>query len=158
MRYLSFFIVLVLFSGCMKNYNMDSAKIITIRSPLIKYSDLGYVRGHGDDLKIELYEMGNVVKSIYINHFICVDDGCMLKSAFNKKYLNENYPSDILENVITGRAIYDGKNMRKLYNGYVQDIEDKNVDIDYEVSNDTIRFRDRRNGILLKISNPDKNI
>ena len=135
---------------------MNESKIIVIKSPQIKYADLGYIRGHGNALKIELYEMGNVVKSIEINNFICVDDGCMLKSVFNKKYLNGSYPADILENVILGHAIYDGKNLRKLYDGYVQNIKDKDVDITYEVTSQGIRFRDNQNGILVKISSPQR--
>jgi hypothetical protein len=156
MRILSLVVASLLFSGCMKNYDLNSSKLIVIRSPQIKYADLGYIRGSGDDLKIELYAMGNVVKSININNFICVDDGCMLKSVFNAKYLNANYPSDILENVITGHAIYDGKNLRKLYDGYVQDIRDENVDIEYEVTKESIRFRDRKNAIFLKIASPSR--
>ena len=150
-------VIVFLFTGCsVKNYEMNQSKIIVIKSPQIKYADLGYIRGHGDSLKIELYEMGNVVKSIEINNFICVDDGCMLKSVFNRKYLNSNYPSDILENVILGHAIYDGKNLRKLYDGYVQDIKNDDVDIHYEVNSEGIRFKDRKNEILLKISSVKK--
>ena len=80
----------------------------------------------------------------------------MLKSVFNRKYLNANYPSDILENVILGHAIYDGKNLRKLYDGYVQDIKNDDVDIHYEVNSAGIRFKDRKNEILLKISSTTK--
>ena len=140
----------------MKHYDMNVSKLIVIRSPLIKYADLGYIRGHGSSLRIELYEMGNVVKSIDIDNFICVDDGCMLKSVFNSKYLNSHYPADTLENVITGHAIYDGKNLRKLYDGYVQEIKDENVDIEYEVTSKSIRFKDRKNAILLKIASPSR--
>jgi cytoskeletal protein CcmA (bactofilin family) len=135
---------------------MNESKIIVIKSPQIKYADLGYIRGHGNALKIELYEMGNVVKSIEINKLICVDDGCMLKAVFNKKYLNGSYPSDTLENVILGHAIYDGKNLRKLYDGYVQNIQDEDVDISYEVTSKSIRFKDAKNGILVKISSAEK--
>ena len=142
-----------LFAGCsVKNYEMNESRLIVIKSPQIKYADLGYIRGHGNSLKIELYEMGNVVKSIEISNFICVDDGCMLKSVFNKKYLNSNYPSDILEDVILGHAIYNGKNLKKLYDGYVQDIKDEDVDIHYEVNSKSIRFKDNKNAILVKIS------
>ena len=146
-----------LLSGCsVKNYEMNESKIIVIKSPQIKYGDLGYIRGHGNSLKIELYEMGNVVKSIEINNFICVDDGCMLKNVFNKKYLNSNYPSDILENVILGHPIYDGKNLKKMYDGFGQKIKDEDVNIVYEVTHQSIRFKDSKNGILLKISSPSK--
>ena len=149
-----FFITFFLAGCSVKTYEMNVSKLIVIKSPQIKYADLGYIRGHGDSLRIELYEMGNVVKSIEINNFICVDDGCMLKNVFNQKYLSGSYPSDTLENVILGHAIYDGKSLKKLYDGYMQKIKDENVDITYEVTSEGIRFRDSKNGILLKISSP----
>lgn len=145
--------ILFLFAGCsIKNYEKNESKIIVIRSAELKYADLGYIRSSGDALKIELYEMGNLVKSIEINNLICVDEGCMFKSSFNQKYLNGHYPSDILENVILGRQIYDGKNLIRSDDGFVQEIKDKYVDIHYEVKNGNIRFKDRKNAILMKIS------
>ena len=36
----------------------------------------------------------------------------------------------------------------------MQKIKDENVDITYEVTSEGIRFRDSKNGILLKISSP----
>ncbi|MBU0632014.1 hypothetical protein KKA17_05155 [bacterium] len=145
--------ILFLLAGCsIKNYEINEPKIIVIKSSQLKYADLGYIRSSGTALKIDLYEMGNLAKSIEINNMICVDDGCMLKSSFNEKYLNENYPSDILENVILGREIYNGKNLKKLSDGFVQDIKDEYVDIHYEVKNKEIKFKDRKNAILMKIS------
>ncbi len=154
---IALFIIVFFLAGCsVKNYEMNVAKLIVIKSPQIKYGDLGYIRGQGNSIKVELYEMGNVVKSIEINQLICVDDGCMLKTVFNQKYLNSSYPADTLENVILSHAIYNGKNLRKLYDGYVQNIKDENVDISYEVTSKETRFKDSKNGILLKITSPQE--
>ena len=87
---------------------------------------------------------------------ICVDDGCMLKSSFNQEYLSKHYPSDILENVILGKQIYEGKNLKRSDYGFMQDIKDEYVDIHYEVKNGDIRFKDRKNGVLMKISSPSR--
>lgn len=145
--------ILFLLTGCsIKNYEINEPKIIVIKSSQLRYADLGYIRSSGTALKIDLYEMGNLAKSIEINKMICIDDGCMLKSSFNEKYLNVNYPSEILENVILGREIYSGKNLRKLSDGFVQEIKDEYVDIHYEVKNGDIKFKDRKNAILMKIS------
>lgn len=152
-----FLSLLFLFAGCsIKNYEINESKIIVIRSAQLKYADLGYIRSSGNALKIDLYEMGNLVKSIEINNMICVDDGCMLKSSFNKEYLSGHYPSDILENVILGKQIYEGKNLRRTDDGFSQDIKNEYVDIHYEVKNGDIRFKDRRNWILMKISSPSR--
>ncbi|WP_345993312.1 hypothetical protein [Sulfurimonas sp. HSL-1716] len=142
-----------LFFGCsVKEYEINQSKIIVIKSSQLRYADLGYIRSTKNALKIELYDMGTLVKSIEINNLICVDDGCMLKSSFNQKYLNEHYPTDILQNVILGKQIYGGENIKMTDNGFVQNIKDDYVDIRYEVKNGGIRFKDRRNGILMKIS------
>ena len=149
--------LLFLFAGCsIKNYERNESKIIVIRSAQLKYADLGYIRSSGSALKIDLYEMGNLVKSIEINNMICIDDGCMLKSSFNQEYLSEHYPSDILENVILGREIYEGQNLRRSDNGFFQYIKDEYVDIHYEVKNGDIRFKDRKNGVLMKIYSPSR--
>ncbi len=156
MKILLAFFVFLLYGCSIKQYEINESKIIVIKSPQLKYADLGYIRSSGDALKVELYEMGNLVKSIEINKLICVDEGCMSKSSFNAEYLNENYPSEILKNVILGRAIYGGKNLKRTKNGFVQMIEDGYVDIDYEVKDKNIRFKDKKNGILVKIVSPSR--
>lgn len=155
MRFFVFLVFGLLLAGCsIKEYKNNESKIIVIRSPQLKYADLGYIRSNGDALRIELYEMGHLVKSIEINNLICVDDTCLLKSMFNEKYLNTHYPTELLQDVILGKTIYEGKNLVKTETGFMQNISDENVDIHYEVQNKEIRFKDRRNGILLKISSP----
>ena len=58
--------------------------------------------------------------------------------------------------MILGHPIYDGKNLKKMYDGFGQKIKDEDVNIDYEVTRQSIRFKDSKNGILLKISSPSK--
>lgn len=149
--------VIFLLAGCsVKNYAINESKIIILKSSQLKYADLGYIRNSGDALRIELYEMGNLVTSIEIDNLICIDEGCMPKSVFNAKYLNENYPSDTLENVILGKEIYGGKNLVRSAEGFAQNIKDNHVDIEYEVKRKEIRFKDRRNNVLMKISSPSR--
>ena len=152
-----YLLMLFLLGGCsVKEYEINESKIIVLKSPKLKYADLGYIRNSGDAVRIELYEMGNLVKSIEIDNLICIDEGCMPKSVFNAKYLNENYPSDTLENVILGKVIYGGKNLARSAEGFVQSIEDEYVDIEYEVKGKEIRFKDKKNRVLMKISSPSR--
>ena len=75
----------------------------------------------------------------------------MSKSGFNTEYLHHSYPSDLLQNVLLGRAIYEGKNLVRTAEGFEQMIESSDVDIVYKKTAQQISFKDRKNKILLKI-------
>lgn len=142
----------LLINGCsIKNYTHEESKVIIIKTPKLKFSDLGYIRHSGSNIELELFMAGVSVKKIDINHLICVDEGCMLKSNFNKEYLNAEYPSDILQNILLSQEIYDGKNRVKTPDGFRQEIQTKNVDILYKVTSKEIFFKDRKNRIIFKI-------
>ena len=151
MKYLTALLILF-FSACsIKNYEYSEAKIVTIKSPKIKFSDIGYVRHTDDAIELELFEAGHVFQRIHINSMICVEDGCMAKRSFNKEYLNAAYPDDILQNVILGHPIYAKKNLLKTNEGFVQKIRNENVDIKYRVTAYEHFFKDRKNHIIIKI-------
>ena len=143
---------LLFFNSCsIKNYEINQSKIIIIKSPKIKFADMGYIRHSGKSLAVELFVAGKAIEKIEINHLICVSAGCMSKSGFNEDYLSPYYPSDILQNIILGREIYDGKN--KIVNGrsFTQVIQTPNVNIKYKVTSNATFFKDKANGILFKI-------
>jgi hypothetical protein len=147
-----FLTFLLLFSACsIKNYKHTTTKIITIKTPKIKFSDIGYIRHTKDAIELELFIAGHVFKRFHINHLICVDEGCMSKSGFNEEYLNAAYPDELLQNILLGRKIYNGKNILKTPNGFKQDIQTKDVNIAYVVNSRQIYFKDRKNHILIKI-------
>jgi len=148
-----FLVVFVLFlSACsIKNYEHTSAKIVIIKSPKIKFSDIGYIRHTDDAIELELFFAGRVYKKIDINTLICVDNGCMTKSSFNEKYLSKYYPTSLLQNIILGKKIYDGVNSTKQNDGFIQQIKDLHVNIKYRVNAKEIYFKDVYNHILIKI-------
>jgi len=151
---LSYLLLLIglLFSGCsFKNYKHEESKIIIIKTPKLKFSDLGYIRHSGDDVEMELFMAGVSVQKIDINHLICVKEGCMFKSSFNEKYLNANYPSDLLQDILLSRQIYDGKNRVQTRMGFEQKIRNKNVNIIYKVNRYETFFKDKKNRIIFKI-------
>ena len=154
--YKSFFLtVLTVFflGGCAaKHYAVDQAKIIVMRSPQLRFADLGYIKHNKNAIELQLFEAGTLVKTITIDDLICVDDRCLTKGLFNARYLSGHYPSSILKNVILGRPIYDSKDLQETKGGFVQKIDDGSVDIVYSVQDGHIRFEDRQNAILMKIS------
>lgn len=145
------------FSACsIKNYEHTQTKIITIKSPKIKFSDVGYLRNSDKSIELELFMAGKRVEKIAINHLICTSEGCMSKSGFNKEYLNSAYPDDTMQNMLLSHAIYEGKNLTKTAGGFEQHISDEDVDIVYRVSSHGVYFKDRKNGIIFKIKDTDE--
>ena len=151
MKYL-LIIFALLFTACStKNYEVTQTKIIIIKSPKLKFADVGYLRNSEKSIELELFAAGKAIEKITINHLICTSMGCMTKSGFNKDYMNESYPSQILQNILLGTPIYDGKNRVKTSNGFEQKIEDENVNITYRVTSEATLFKDRKNKIIFKI-------
>jgi hypothetical protein len=151
MKYLLLFLTLF-FSACsIKNYERNETKVIILKSPKIKFADTGYIRSTDKSIALEMFVAGQRVETIEINHLICVKSGCMSKSGFNAEYLHPSYPSDLLQNVLLGRAIYEGKNLLRTAEGFEQMIESSDVDIVYKKTVQQISFKDRKNKILLKI-------
>ena len=147
---------ILLFSACStKNYEVTQTKIIIIKSPKLKFADVGYIRNSDNSIEMELFVAGQAIEKITINHLICVSDGCMSKSGFNKDYLHASYPSDILQNILLSKDIYGGENKIITSDGFRQHIEDENVDILYKVTWNTTYFKDRKNNILLKIKDTE---
>ena len=147
----------LLFSACsIKDYEHTQTKIITIKSPKIKFSDAGYLRNSEKSIELELFMAGKSIEKIAINHLICVSDGCMSKSGFNKDYLNSAYPDDTLQNILLSRAIYDGANMSRTADGFTQNIKDEDVDISYRVESEGVFFKDRKNGIIFNVKDLDE--
>lgn len=147
----------LLFSACsVKNYEHTQTKIITIKSPKIKFSDAGYLRNSGDTIELELFIAGKCVEKIAINHMICTSEGCKSKSGFNQDYLHSAYPDDTMQNMLLSRAIYNGANLSKNSDGFEQSIRDDKVDIIYRVDSHGVFFKDRANGIIFHIKDLDE--
>jgi len=149
--------VLFLFSACsIKNYEHTETKIITLKTPKIKFSDIAYLRYSGNALELELFVAGHFFKKITIDRLICVsDEGCMTKQGFNNAYLSDAYPQDILQNILLGHKIFDGKNLTKSSSGFTQRISSKVLDIKYRVKPKEIYFKDKKNHILLRIKDTE---
>ena len=151
MKYLALVFILF-FSACsVKEYEYTKSKLFIIKSPQIKFADLGYIRNTGESIEVELFMAGKSIKKIEVNHLICVDEGCMSKSGYNEDYLHPSYPDDLLQNILLGMPIYDKLNLEKTEDGFAQKIKNENVYIKYKVDNKQIFFKDLRNKIIFKI-------
>ena len=154
MKYLLLIVVTLFFSACsIKNYEHTQTKIIIIKLPKIKFADIGYIRNSDKAVELELFFAGQVVEKIAVNHLICTSSGCMSKGGFNKDYLNAAYPDEIMQNILLGNEIYEGKNRLKIDDGFIQEIKTNRVDIKYSVNSHQIFFKDKKNRIIFKIKN-----
>jgi len=157
MKIFIYFFIIFIFTGCsLKNYEHSEAKVIIIKSPKIKFADVGYIRHTDKNIGLELFSAGHLIQKIEINHLICLNNGCMTKSGFNEDYLYYEYPSDIMQNIILGQPIYNSKRLEKTKNGFSQIIRDGGVRIKYIVTNSSIYFKDKKNKILIKIKDFNK--
>jgi hypothetical protein len=150
-----FFVAFALFiSGCsVKHYTQSATKLLILKTPKIRFSDIAYIRHNQDGaIELELYVAGQMVNRFSINHLICVENvGCMGKASFNESYLTSSYPDTLLQNILLGKKIYKGLHVKQKKEGFFQLIKTKKVNIVYKVTHNQIYFKDRYNHILIKI-------
>jgi len=151
MQYIFLAVALFLSACSMGEYKQTQPKLVIIKSPQLKFADLGYIRNDGDSVELELFIAGKVVEKITINYLICTTHGCMSKSGFNEDYLSRYYDENFMQNVLLGKAIFHAKNLVKLEDGFEQKIEDAHLNIFYKVDSKKIYFKDRKNRIIIKI-------
>ena len=75
----------------------------------------------------------------------------MSKHAFNEEYFIADYPDDLLQNILLGRKIFDGKETEQKEGGFDQYLQGETYDITYRVNSEQTFFRDRANNILIRI-------
>lgn len=146
-------LVIALLSGCGARpfVQVDAATVI-LKTPKLKFADAGYIRSNEELIALELFSAGHPVAKFEIENLVCVDgEGCLSKSSFNEEYLSGKYPDTLLENLLRGKPIYKGLNLLDNGHGFEQKIVNEDVDIKYRVSKGQIYFKDRVNGVLIKI-------
>ncbi|MCH9739756.1 MAG: hypothetical protein K0U38_02795 [Epsilonproteobacteria bacterium] len=151
-------LTLLLLHGCtgkqlISEKNQESA-LITIKTPKMKYSDMGFIYKKSDLVKVEIYSMGQPLVSIDINALnICMSlFKCMEKKDFNANVLHSSYPDTLLENIFQGNAIFEKRGITQNSNGFTQNIKKEDLyDITYSVISSERIFRDKINKILIKV-------
>jgi hypothetical protein len=154
MKFIRIFFILwaSLFLGCApKTYKTNESRLITIKTPKLKFSDLGYIRHNADEVRADLFVAGTLVQSIEIKTLVCVNEGCTTKSSFNEEYLNASYPDNLMLNVLLARPIFEKTSFQKTQSGFIQNIKSAKYNIVYKIDNGNIYFKDKQNKILIKI-------
>lgn len=150
-------ILLIGFSGCsVKTYKTNETKIITFKTPKLRFNDLGYIRSSENQLQVDLFSAGQAVGRFEIGMLICLTEGCMSKSAFNEGYLSAAYPDDTMQNILLGQEIFGGRDLIENDMGFGQYIRNEKYDITYRVTAEEIYFKDKVNSILIRIRSVKK--
>lgn len=152
-------LIALVISGCStKHYSVSEPKIITIKSPKLKFADTGYIRHEGEAVEAELFTAGVAVEKISIDEKVCVSAGCMSEEEFIHEYLSDEYPTDTLRRILLGEPIFNGINTSEQCGGAkTQYIRNEKMDIVYRLKSDMTYFKDRTNGLIIKIENLDEN-
>ncbi len=150
--WVSFFALL--FGGCTtKQYTISQPKMIVIKSPKLKFADMGYIRYAQDAVEVELFTTGAAVEKISIDMLVCMSAGCMSEAAFVKEYLYKDYPKDTMRRVLQSEPIFGGLGTSETCGGVkFQYIRNDEMDIVYRRSPSETYFKDRLNGLMIKIS------
>lgn len=146
------FLILVI-SGCSSHqFTISEPKLITLKTPKLKYSDMGYLRYDKDAVQVELFTAGVSIEKITLDDGVCVSGGCMSEEKFVKEYLNPAYPSDTMRKITQNMDIFGGEGKRESCGGNIyQYIRNDAMDIVYKRTAGDIYFKDRVNNLLIRI-------
>ncbi len=125
---------------------------MVFKSKAIKISGSGFLQTNSH-VSLQLYMASRPLLTLRLFKRVCTQEGCMSYETFNKRYLVADYPKDIIKQILLGRPIFHGKNRRSLPSGFEQRLED--LGIIYRVLPREIRFKDKKNHILIKIKEID---
>ena len=152
MRFFFLALFTLIFFGCsLKQLDQKETKIALIKSPKIRYNDIAYLKHNDDTIELQMYNAGVGIGKISIGYMVCIKDGCITKSRFNKEFLEQHYPDDILKHILLAQPIYNAKNLQKTQQGFIQRIKTPFSDIVYRVTQKEIFFKDKKNHIIIKL-------
>ena len=151
---LLFFVLVLFMSGCsFKNEVVYSKPLhVTLKNSSFKISDTGFINKFNNGYTLEVFSAATPVLDLKIyKESVCSGFGCTDKQSFNREFLgNVHYPS-FIEDILEFHPIYDAAGLLKTQRGFEQKIVNKSVDILYKVDGVKLYYKDRKNGILLKI-------
>ncbi|CAA6804539.1 MAG: Unknown protein [uncultured Sulfurovum sp.] len=151
---LLFSIIFTLNSCSGKEAKKQESAFIVMKTPTVKFADMGFIYDTPSKVKVEVYTAGQPLVDLEINsQNICLSlMKCMDKKDFNKEVLSESYSDTLLENIFRGKPIFEKKNLEKQDNGFVQKISKEGLyNISYSVVSGNRVFRDTINKIVIKV-------
>jgi hypothetical protein len=148
--------IVLMLSGCALKPQIDQASSIylTLKTPLVRLSDFAFVRQSFLNTNVQVLNAGKVVLDMRIATSICLNGPCYDKRAFNRRFFGDAHYPELLEEILAGVPIYEGKNKITTDEGFAQEISRFNRTLLYEATPTQTVFRDPAQGILIKITHP----
>ena len=143
-----------IFSACTKVPIKQESAFIVLKTPTMKYADMGFISEFESQVNVDIYAAGQPLLSFEISRAnVCMSlFKCLDKEHFNEKVLNVNYPPDVLENIFRAKPIFNKQGFKKTEEGFKQNIKKEGLyDISYSVVSGQRVFRDTINKILIKV-------
>jgi hypothetical protein len=155
------FAIVILFCGCGKKPEPISSRSVsaTIKTPRLSLAQSGFIDAlENDAYRLQIYSAGQSALELTVGEKICKGFFCLSSAEFNARYLSENYPPNLLRDILAQRTIAGLENgaVKTTKKGFEQKaaIEGKYA-IAYEKDGDTQRFRDTINRVLIVIRRAD---
>ncbi|TQR34741.1 hypothetical protein DMB92_00700 [Campylobacter sp. MIT 99-7217] len=149
---LFFIFGLCFFVACSSKKPAQSRTLsLSINSPLIKFSEQGFLYEDKTSLKLEVYKLGQIFFALNIRDKICINQVCYEKKVFNEKFFKFTHYEDLMQDILKFQPIYEGKNVIQNECGFIQEIQASNFNILYEVCENRLEFKDLLNHLFVKI-------
>ncbi len=155
MKKITLLLLLLLLDGCVYKAPLKNSNsvFVVLKTKKMRFADAGFIRHDATHINLELFNSGTPILDLDIKKDTCINKICYKKKQFNREFLGFSFYDDFLSDVLLKRAIYNGIQLQKTENGFMQRIKNDKQNITYEVNFDEIKFKDRKNNILIKIKN-----
>ncbi len=151
-----FFWSLFFLSGCtLKRPAPPRSAVIVFKTPTLRYADMGFIQKAREKVLLQIYNSGQPVFNLTVGPRICIEGRCLDEREFYTRYFHASYPEGTLAAILEGRPVFDGANLDCDDTVCRQRIRKPGrLDIIYDFNATHVRFKDRRNGVLIKIDTP----
>jgi hypothetical protein len=130
---------------------MSQSYVTTLKTKKFSFSDAGFMQEENGVIDLQILTAGKPLVTLKISSDVCVNHNCISKEEFNQDYLSSSYPADLINNVLTRRPIFEGKNLKRTSNGFMQKITSSRYNIKYKTTPSSIYFKDLKNNLIIKM-------
>ena len=142
-----------LLSGCATKIPIISSDtyLISIKNKQIALSDTGFINQGKNYTNVQIFSAGAVLFNLEVQDDVCLDGRCTSRMEFNKLFFEHPHYEAIINDVLEMKPLYGGKNKVIIEGGFEQELDLANSHISYKVQGKSLTYRDRENGILIKL-------
>lgn len=150
----SILIILVIFfiTGCaIKTPIKPKAVSFTAITPIIKISDVGFLKLAANTTTLQIYSSGVSLLELSIKDKICINGVCKDELIFNEEFFSSSHYRGFFNNILKKEPIYSGKNLVKTNCGFEQNLSH----LTYKICNNKTFYKDTKNGVKIVVREMD---